>query len=110
MKSRFFNADFRELFFESLGWPKVGTNAAGEGIKALAWQLRSNSLELVNGHVVILGSMVASEWNQKTKTREVVQARVDAINAIIDAEQLTPVDIEELITYFDKLAYPENEK
>ena len=72
----------------------------GMKIGELAWQLRSNTLQLVGGRVEPYPPML------RTATPEVmliVLARCEAINKIIGEWEVPPATIGEVTAYFSRL-------
>jgi len=80
------------------GGPDANTpDAVGNG---LAWQLRSGSLSLENGRVVLFAKMLLNATPEILAT---VQGRADRINAILDQVGFQPGSLEELQNYFNEL-------
>jgi hypothetical protein len=68
-----------------------------DDVSDLAWQLRSGTLTLKGGRVEYCSFLAAAGAPEVVAT---IQRRVDAINAIIEAEGLTPRSIANLADYF----------
>jgi hypothetical protein len=69
-------------------------------INQLAWQLRTGTLALDDGLVVVVPGMLMTS---SAEVRATVQRRADEINEIIRRDNIHPATLEELKTIFTKM-------
>ena len=73
-------------------------------INDLAWQLRAGVLMFNNGHVEPHEPSIQTN----TKGHEIIIARCQQINKIIDQNMFKPSNMEDLINYFNELENQDN--
>jgi hypothetical protein len=72
-----------------------------QNIQALAWQIRSGTLALEAGRVVIVETMLQTAANRQA--RATVQERADEINNYLSANGLNFASLADLQKHFDTL-------